>query len=64
MTQKKLMLTLSCGHTLIFDRSQAASAMSKHGGLSGTHITCTKCSVFSVDRRIIERSWIDDRKEG
>lgn len=50
---KKLLVTLSCGHTVVLDRHEAAQAA------HGTTMDCKKCDF--KERRIVERSWVSGK---
>jgi len=51
---KKLMISLSCGHSIILDKRGAAQAA------HGNHMQCPKCPDDVPERRVVERSWIAD----
>lgn len=57
MRPKKLILTLSCGHSIILEKMQAAASM------KGLIYECPKCPFNAPIRRVTERAWVD-AKEG
>lgn len=53
MRPKKLILTLSCGHSITLEKMQAAASM------RGLIYECPKCSDAAPPRRVTERAWVD-----
>ncbi len=61
--QRKLMVSLSCGHTIVLERYEAAKLARPSPYTGGNHLECHKCPVGSSVRRIVERSWISAEKK-
>lgn len=49
---KKLVVTMSCGHSVVLEQSDVV------GTLKGNHANCPKCPWNATVRRITERSWV------
>lgn len=61
--QKKLMVSLSCGHTIVVERHEAAKLAHPSPYTGGNHMECHKCPFGSPVRRVVERAWISAEKK-